>query len=163
MPEKYNQDVKKILTIAQQEAHRMFHTYIGSEHIMLSIIKDDSGKAANTLKTLGCDLETLKDTVENQTKTANKSILGNLPLTRRAERIINTAYSEAKSNGHELADQNFILFQQLIRSRGTIYKRVATCIIRAPSTPKGVRPTKTNKKEEHGGGRKQGRCGKYLG
>ena len=120
MAEKYNQNVKKLLKFAEQEAHRMFHTYIGSEHILLSIIKDKSGKAANALETLGGDLDKLKITIESQTKTANKSILGTLPLTRRAERIINNAYSEAKSNGFNLANQNFILLALCLEKTGLV-------------------------------------------
>ena len=52
MAENYNQDVEKLLKIAKEEAIRMFHTYVGSEHFLLSIIKDSTGKAAKTLKTL---------------------------------------------------------------------------------------------------------------
>ena len=74
MAENYNQDVEKLLKIAKQEAIRMFHTYVGSEHLLLSIIKDSTGKAAKTLKILGCDLSKLKSTIEDQIKTANKYI-----------------------------------------------------------------------------------------
>ena len=121
MSENYNQDVEKLLKIAKQEAIRMFHTYVGSEHFLLSIIKDSTGKAAKTLKTLGCDLNKLKSTIEDQIKTSNKSInLGHLPLTRRAERILKNAYTEAKINGFELADQNFVLLSLCLEKTGIV-------------------------------------------
>ena len=120
MSEKYNKNVKKLLQFAEQEAHRLFHTYVGSEHILLSILKDRTGKAASTLKTLGCDLTSLKTNLENQIKTSNKTILGTLPLTRRAERIINTAYTESKANGYPLANQNFILLALCLEKKGLV-------------------------------------------
>ena len=121
MAENYNQDVEKLLKIAKQEAIRMFHTYVGSEHFLLSIIKDSTGKAAKTLKILGCDLNKLKSTIENQIKTSNKSInLGHLPLTRRAERILKNAYTEAKINGFELANQNFVLLSLCLEKTGIV-------------------------------------------
>ena len=102
----YTKGIQKILKISKEISMKMGHTYVGSEHILLSILKDRTGKAANTLKTLGCDLISMKTNLENQIKTSNKTILGTLPLTRRAERVINTAYTESKANGYPLANHN---------------------------------------------------------
>ena len=110
MSENFTKNVQKLLKFAKEEALRLFHTYVGSEHLLLAIIKDSNGEASRTLKTLGCSPSKIKKDIEGLIKTSNKSMtVGTLPLTRRAERILKTSYLKAKEMGFEAASQNFIL------------------------------------------------------
>ncbi|MBI65700.1 MAG: Clp protease ClpC [Candidatus Marinimicrobia bacterium] len=118
MNENYTKDVQKLLKFAKEEALRLFHTYVGSEHLLLAIVKDSNGEAARTLKTLGCTISKIKKDVEGLVKTSNKSMtVGTLPLTRRAERILKKSYLKAKDMGFESASQNFILLAILLEDK----------------------------------------------
>ncbi len=88
----------------------MGHSYVGSEHILLSILNDNNGRASNTLISLGCDLETMKKSLTSSLAETNVSTsTEHLPLTRRAERILKCAFNEAEKNGENVAGQNHLL------------------------------------------------------
>tara|TARA_B100000029_G_scaffold512342_1_gene608712 strand:- start:364 stop:2811 length:2448 start_codon:yes stop_codon:yes gene_type:complete len=110
MNENYTSGIKKILKYAKDEAIRLGQTYVGSEHLLLGILKDKNGNAASTLLILGCDLSKIIKSIEsiiviNDTP----SNIRHLPLTRRAERILKNAYVEAKNNNMKIANQNHLL------------------------------------------------------
>ena len=88
MKENFSKGVQRVLKFAKEEAVRLGHSYVGSEHLLLGIIKDSSGKAANILTSIGCDIQEMKVMVEDMAKPSGGTMtLGHLPLTRRAERI----------------------------------------------------------------------------
>ena len=60
MNENYTKGVQRILSFAKEQALKLSHTYVGSEHLLMGIIIDDTGNAASTLKTLGCNLNEMK-------------------------------------------------------------------------------------------------------
>ena len=89
---------------------RLGHSYVGSEHLLLGIIKDNNGKAANILASIGCDVEEMKVMIEDMAKPSGGTMtLGHLPLTRRAERILRTTFSEAQNYNEEVASQLHLL------------------------------------------------------
>ena len=69
MFDRFTERAKKVLAYAKQEAQRFNHDYIGTEHILLGIIKEGSGVAANALENLGIDLDNLRQGVEGHVKT----------------------------------------------------------------------------------------------
>ena len=99
MEPKFSQKVKDIITLAREEALRLGHDYIGTEHLILGMIRDGEGIALNLLKGAGVSLEELRITIEQATKgTATNNIknLANIPLTRQSEKVLKITHLEAK-------------------------------------------------------------------
>ena len=89
MSENYTKGVKRLLKYSKEESIRLSTTYVGSEHLLLGIIKDVDGDAYKLLSTIGCDLDKIKNQIEKEISTNNASTsIGHLPLTRRLERIL---------------------------------------------------------------------------
>ena len=89
MEPKFSQKVKEIITLAREEALRLGHDYIGTEHLILGMIRDGEGIALNLLRDSGVQLDELRITIEQATKgTATNNIknLANIPLTRQSEK-----------------------------------------------------------------------------
>ena len=121
MNENYTSGVQKILKNAKKEAIRLGHTYVGSEHFLLGIIKDKNGNASNTLLTIGCDLKRMLTLIETSINSNNSTAtLGHLPLTRRAERILKNASVEAKDRGSKAANQNHLLLSLCKENDGIV-------------------------------------------
>ncbi len=98
MEAKFSPRVKEVIQYSREEAIRLGHGYIGTEHLLLGIIREGEGKALIHLKGLGIDLLRLKKSIEDSIKdTASKSTnLGNIPLTKQAEKALKITYLEAK-------------------------------------------------------------------
>jgi ATP-dependent Clp protease ATP-binding subunit ClpC len=98
MEAKFSPRVKEVIQYSREEAIRLGHGYIGTEHLLLGIIREGEGKALLHLKNLGIDLLRLKKSVEDNIQdTASKtSNLGNIPLTKQAEKALKITYLEAK-------------------------------------------------------------------
>ena len=119
MKENFSKGVQKILKFAKEEAVRLGHSYVGSEHLLLGIIKNNKGNAASILVAIGCDLEEMKGMIEEMAKPSGGTMtLGHLPLTRRAERILRTTFSEAQSMEMDLANQSHLLLALLREDEG---------------------------------------------
>ena len=110
MNENYTKGIQKILKYAKDEAVRLGQTYVGSEHLLLGILKDKHGNAASTLLILGCNLNKIIKSIESVIVINDSpSNIRHLPLTRRAERILKNAYNEAKNVNNKIANQNHLL------------------------------------------------------
>ena len=110
MRENFSKSIQSILKFAKERAVRFGHSYVGSEHLLLGLLKDENCKAAKLLATLGCDFEEMKQLIKDMVKPSTGSMtMGHLPLTRRAERILRTTYSEAKKIGLDVADDTHLL------------------------------------------------------
>ncbi len=119
MKENFSKGVQKILKYAKEEAVRLGHSYVGSEHLLLGIIQDSNGKANSVLISIGCDLDEMKAMIEEMTKPSGGTMtLGHLPLTRRAERILRTTYAEAQNMSIEIATQIHMLLALVKESDG---------------------------------------------
>jgi len=119
MKENFSKGVQKILKFAKEEAVRLGHSYVGSEHLLLGIIKNNKGNSASILTAIGCDLDEMKGMIEDMAKPSGGTMtLGHLPLTRRAERILRTTFSEAQSMEMDLANQSHLLLALLREDEG---------------------------------------------
>ncbi len=98
MEAKFSPRVKDVITYSREEALRLGHDYIGTEHLLLGIIREGEGMAVRLLKSLGIDLSELRKTVEQSIGTGNHKVsnLANIPLMKQAERALKITYLEAK-------------------------------------------------------------------
>ena len=121
MSENYTKGIQKILKYAKDEAIRLGQTYVGSEHLVLGILKDPQGNAAVALSIIGCNLDNMKKSLESLIKkTDNPTNLDHLPLTRRAERILKKSYDEAVKLNKKIACQNHLLLSITRESDGVV-------------------------------------------
>src|SRR6476620_8550480 len=103
MYERFTDRARKVMQLANQEAQRFNHEYIGTEHILLGLVKEGSGVAANVLKNLDVDLRKIRLEVEKIVQTGpggRRVVLGRLPHTPRAQKAIEYAVEEARSLKH---------------------------------------------------------------
>ena len=98
MESNFSQRVKDVITYSREEALRLGHDYIGIEHLMLGMIRENDGVGVQLLKTLGADLSLLRKRIESATKVGSNSPfhLSNIPLVKQAERVLKITYLEAK-------------------------------------------------------------------
>ena len=89
MKENFSKRVQNIMKYGKEEAIRLGHSYIGSEHLLLALLRESSGKSAKIFDIYDCDIDDIRAMVEDMIKTSGGTMtLGHLPLTRRAERIM---------------------------------------------------------------------------
>ncbi|MEX0965900.1 MAG: ATP-dependent Clp protease ATP-binding subunit [Bacteroidia bacterium] len=98
MEAKFSPRVRDVISYSREEAIRLGHDYIGTEHLLLGILREGEGKAIQTLKSLDSDLIRLKKTVEDTIRNtaSHKKVTGNIPLTKQAEKVLKVTYLEAK-------------------------------------------------------------------
>ena len=99
MEAKFSNRVKEVISLSREEALRLGHDYIGTEHLLLGIIREGEGVAISLLKKLGISLDDLRASVEHNTKNTsvgNFKNLKNIPLTRQSEKVLKITYLEAK-------------------------------------------------------------------
>lgn len=116
MEAKFSTRVKEVISLSREEALRLGHDYIGTEHLLLGMIREGEGIAVSILKKLGTALEELRTAVERATKgTASHHVknLANIPLTRQSERVLKVTYLEAKIFKSQLIGTGHLLLSIL--------------------------------------------------
>ena len=96
---KFSNRVKEVISLSREEALRLGHDYIGTEHLLLGMIRDGEGVAVSLMKKLGLTMKELRSAIEQTTKgtsTSNVKNLANIPLTRQSEKVLKITYLEAK-------------------------------------------------------------------
>ncbi|MCB9185659.1 MAG: ATP-dependent Clp protease ATP-binding subunit [Flavobacteriales bacterium] len=99
MDAKFSPRVKDVISFSREEALRLGHDYIGTEHLLLGMIREGEGLAIRILNNLGVDIQQLRKDIETATQTgksSRKSNLGNIPLIKQAEKALKITYLEAK-------------------------------------------------------------------
>ena len=93
----FSSKVRDVIQFSREEALRLGHDYIGTEHLILGVVRLGEGVAIKILKNLNCDLYKLKKTVEDTVRGTGGSVtVGNIPLTKQAEKVLRITYLEAK-------------------------------------------------------------------
>ncbi|MFC1724707.1 ATP-dependent Clp protease ATP-binding subunit [candidate division KSB1 bacterium] len=123
MKNNFSQKVQMVIQFSREEALRLGHDYIGSEHLLLGIIKQAESLAIDLLRNLGVDLDELKRSVEDAVKTSNETVIGYLPLTKRAEKILKITYVEAKNFKQEVIGTEHLLLS-LVKEREGVASQV---------------------------------------
>ena len=137
MKNNFSSRVQMVIQFARDEALRLGHDYIGTEHLLLGLIREGEGIAIEILQSLGCDLEEIKNAVEDAGRVSGETMTaGNIPFTKRAEKILKSAYVEAEKNKSDIIGTEHLLLalvkekeglaSQILKSFGVTYDAVST-------------------------------------
>lgn len=119
MFERFTDRARKVLMLANQEAQRFNHEYVGVEHLLLGLVKEGSGVAANVLKNLGVDLPKLRDAVCRHVKPGPDFVtMGKLPQTPRAKKALECACKESLALQHNYVGTEHILLGLIGETEG---------------------------------------------
>ncbi|MCP4455869.1 MAG: ATP-dependent Clp protease ATP-binding subunit [Planctomycetes bacterium] len=119
MFERFTDRARKVMALANQEAQRFNHEYIGTEHILLGLVKEGSGVGATVLKNLDVDIKKLRLEIEKLVKSGPDMVtMGKLPQTPRAKKVIEYAIEEARALNHNYVGTEHILLGLLRESEG---------------------------------------------
>jgi ATP-dependent Clp protease ATP-binding subunit ClpA len=116
--ERFTERAKKVLTLAQEEAQRSHHSYIGTEHLLLGLLREGDGLAAKVLDNLGVEIGSVRQAIE--------SVLGRNELikvhqiipTSRVKKVIEISFEEARRMGHNYVGTEHLLLALLIEGEG---------------------------------------------
>jgi len=119
MFERFTDRARKVMALANQEAQRFNHEYIGTEHILLGLVKEGSGVGATVLKNLDVDIKKLRLEIEKLVKPGPEMVtMGKLPQTPRAKKVIEYAIEEARALNHNYVGTEHILLGLLRETDG---------------------------------------------
>ncbi|MBA7630213.1 Negative regulator of genetic competence ClpC/MecB [subsurface metagenome] len=116
--EKFSERARRVLTLAQEEARRLNHSYIGTEHILLGLVREEEGVATKVLVNLGVSLSKVRSAVEFIIGHGEKSGGGEIGLTPRAKKVIELAIDEARHLGHNYIGTEHLLLGLLREGEG---------------------------------------------
>ena len=115
----FTERVRKVLSMARQEAIRLQHDYVGTEHILLGLIREGEGVAAHVLGNLGVDLDRIHEQVSESVRQGKATIaLGDLPYTSPAKNVLDLAMAEARELNHSYVGTEHLLLGLLRESKG---------------------------------------------
>ncbi len=122
--DKFTERVRKVMYLAREEAARLHHDYIGTEHLLLGILREGEGIAATVLSNLGLDLDAIRQAVESMVaSTGGTTTIGEIPFTPRAKRVLELSVDEARQLGHNYVGTEHLLLG-LIREGEGVAARV---------------------------------------
>lgn len=107
--DRFTKRARHVLALAQEEAQRLNHNYIGTEHLLLGLVREESGVAARVLKDLGVEPKALRKGVEEMIGRGERKVLGKISLTPRTKRVIELAVDEARRLGHHYIGTEHLL------------------------------------------------------
>jgi ATP-dependent Clp protease ATP-binding subunit ClpC len=161
----FSNRVQDVIRLSREEALRLGHDYIGTEHLLLGIIREGEGIAIKVLRNLGVDLFKVKKAIEDTVRSSGGTLtIGNIPLTKQAEKVLKITYLEAKLYKSEVIGTEHLMLS-LLRDDDNI---AAQILSQFSVTYDGVRneldniisgkstnPPKGEKRQGSGGGKKQ--------
>ncbi len=119
MFDRFTDRAKKVMSFARQEAMKFNHEYIGTEHILLGLVQEGSGVAANVLKNMSIDLEKIRHEVEKIVKTGPSMVtMGQLPFTPRAKKVLELSLEEASQLSHNYIGTEHLLLGLIRENEG---------------------------------------------
>ena len=119
MKENFSKRVQRIIKQSKEEAIRLGHSYVGSEHLLLGLLKGKNGLSKKVLDVYDVDSTEMVAMIEDMIKSAGGTMtLGHLPLTRRAERVLRNAFGEASTRGDTIADDEHLFLAMLKEKEG---------------------------------------------
>ncbi len=116
--EKFSERARRVLSLAQEEAQRFNHNYIGTEHILLGLVRETEGVAARVLSSLSVDLSKVRSAVEFIIGRGEKPVQGEIGLTPRAKKVVELAVDEARRMNHTYIGTEHLLIGLLREGEG---------------------------------------------
>ena len=116
--EKFSERARRVLSLAQEEAQRFNHTYIGTEHILLGLVRETDGVAAKVLSNLGVELNKVRSAVEFIIGRGERTTTGEIGLTPRAKKVIELAVDEARRLQHNYIGTEHLLIGLMREGEG---------------------------------------------
>ena len=116
--DKFTERARKVLRLAQEEAQRLQHNYIGTEHLLLGLVREGEGVAGKVLTSLGVDLEKVRKAVEDIIGRGDSIVLGEIGLTPRAKKVIELAFDEARLLDHHYIGTEHLLLGLIREGKG---------------------------------------------
>ena len=169
MFERFTDRARKVMALANQEAQRFNHEYIGTEHILLGLVKEGSGVGANVLKNLDVDLRKVRLEVEKLVKSGPDMVtMGKLPQTPRAKKVIEYAIEEARNLNHNYVGTEHLLLGLLREHEGVAAQVLMNLGLKLEEVREevlnllgaGVEPEEAGATSGKGEGQAQGKGGK---
>ncbi|HOX26512.1 MAG TPA: ATP-dependent Clp protease ATP-binding subunit [Candidatus Krumholzibacteria bacterium] len=119
MNDRFTQRVRKVLFLARDEAGRLQHEYIGTEHLLLGIIREGEGIAANVLRRLGIDFDRIQKEIEATVSPMNGPVsIGEIPFTPRAKKVLELSIDEARLHNHNYVGTEHLLLALIREGEG---------------------------------------------
>ncbi|MFZ0217975.1 MAG: ATP-dependent Clp protease ATP-binding subunit [Candidatus Dormiibacterota bacterium] len=116
--ERFTERAKKVLTLAQEEAERSHHSYIGTEHLLLGLLREGDGLAAKVLGNLGVEIGKVRQTIESVLGRNERIIIQQIIPTSRVKKVIEISFEEARRMGHNYVGTEHLLLGLLIEGEG---------------------------------------------
>ena len=116
--DRFTERARKVLTLAQEEAQRFNHNYIGTEHLLLGLVREGDGVAAKVLSNLGVELQKVRSAVEFIIGRGERQVSGEIGLTPRAKKVIELAVDEARRLGHHYIGTEHLLLGLIREGEG---------------------------------------------
>jgi ATP-dependent Clp protease ATP-binding subunit ClpC len=156
MFERFTERARKVVVLAQEEARHFNHNYIGTEHLLLGLLREDEGVAARALSSLNVTLDEVREQVESIVGYGEEGTGGQAPFTPRSKKVLELALREALQLGHNYIGTEHILLG-LVRESEGVAARVLSNL--------GVDPDKVRREVVRmlGGGRSQRGRGEASG
>ncbi len=116
--ERFAQDAQQSLTYAQEEAERSHHSYIGTEHLLLGLLRLSNGSGRDVLRELAVDIETVRSTIAAVLGRNERIIIQQIIPTSRVKVVIEIAFDEARRMGHDRVDSGHLLMALVMEGEG---------------------------------------------
>ena len=116
--ERFTERAKKVLTLAQEEAERSHHSYIGTEHLLLGLLREGEGLAAKVLNNLGVEIGKVRQTIDSVLGRNERIIIQQIIPTSRVKKVIEISFEEARRMGHNYVGTEHLLLGLLIEGEG---------------------------------------------
>ncbi len=173
MFERFTDRARRVVVLAQEEARYLNHNYIGTEHILLGLLNEGEGIAAQALESLDIDLASVRDEVVKIIGQGQQSPSGHIPFTPRAKKVLELSLREALQLGHNYIGTEHILLgliregegvaAQVLQQLGAELQRVRQTVIQLLSGPGGSEEAQqSGKASSGGGGRESGSSGSTV-
>jgi ATP-dependent Clp protease ATP-binding subunit ClpC len=123
MHDKFTERVRKVIFLAREEASRLQHDSIGTEHLLLGLLREGEGIAATVLSNLGLDLDAIRHSVESMVaQTGGTLTIGEIPFTSNAKRVLELSVDEARQLGHNYVGTEHLLLGLIREGEGVAAK-----------------------------------------
>jgi ATP-dependent Clp protease ATP-binding subunit ClpC len=145
--ERFTERSRQVVVLAQDEARALKHNYIGTEHLLLGLLREDEGLAARVLESLDITVEEVRAQVERVVGRGDEPLTGQIPFTPRAKKVLELALREALVLGHNYIGTEHILLGIIRENEGVAARilldfnadpeKVRDAVIRIVSEPSG--------------------------